>query len=469
MATRSPKEKEKGTEKTEAEQFKDRVRAAAEHGLLTTGTTKLGQREIVIGIPYRDDGWGEAIRKDVNVVAAGTACRVIVIPPGVTLNIMRVDALFFPGGPVDQPGTISVPGSRPRPARSPAQAEEALARHQRELVIIGQAEQKNIPILGVCGGSRRLATAKGATQIHLTPELAKVHTGDMGKVADEAKHSVAVAPGTILHRIIATGHYRVLPPAELRDKILEVMVNSVHWASSHFPGDTRVVVTAQDQHKIVEGFEDPRYHFQVGVQWHPEYAQLGTGDFAAKGMAEPHQRIMAALGQAALESHAANVIKRALLDYVKLRRAKSTIVVTPPSALVTTAKTTAAPVKTSVSPVTTIASPVTTIASPVRTIASPVRTIASPVRTIPSPVKTIPSPVKTASAPVTLIVTPARLRGRIVKWKPAEGYGFIDTASASYFFHVTSVISGTPSVNASATFRATQGQKGPVAKDVRIE
>src|ERR1700741_2245222 len=52
MATRSPKEIEKGTEKTEAEQFKDRVRAAVEHGLLTTGTTKLGQREIVVGIPY---------------------------------------------------------------------------------------------------------------------------------------------------------------------------------------------------------------------------------------------------------------------------------------------------------------------------------------------------------------------------------------------------------------------------------
>lgn len=455
MDTLRLKEKEKGTEKTEAEQFKDRVRAAVEHGLLTTGKTKLGQREIVIGIPYRDDGWGEAIQKDVNVVAAGTACRVLVIPPGVTLNIMRVDALFFPGGPVDQPGTIPVKGSRPREARSKAQAEEALARHQRELVIIGQAEQKNIPILGICGGSRRLATAKGAKQIHLTPELAKVHTGDMTEVANQAKHSVAVTPGTILHRIIATGNYRLIPPAELRDTILKVMVNSVHWASSHFPGDTKVVVTAQDQHKIVEGFEDPRYHFHVGVQWHPEHAQLGKGDFAAKGMAEPHQRIMAALGQAALESHAANVIKRALLDYVKLRRAKSTIVVTPPSALITTAKMTAAPVK--------------MIGPPVKTSASPVTTIASPVKPIPSPVKPISSPVKTTSAPVKPIVAPARLRGTIVKWKSAERYGFIDTATASYFFHATSVISGTPGVNASATFRATPGQKGPVAKDVRIE
>jgi hypothetical protein len=125
---------------------------------------RIGQHEIVIGIPYRDEAFGEAILKDIDVVAEGTQCRGVVIRPGQTLGDVHVDALFFPGGRSTSRTDTNVKGNSSRWPRSEQKicwrliaATSADHDHQ-------QAEQRNIPILGVCGGSRRLATAKGATQ-----------------------------------------------------------------------------------------------------------------------------------------------------------------------------------------------------------------------------------------------------------------------------------------------------------------
>jgi gamma-glutamyl-gamma-aminobutyrate hydrolase PuuD/cold shock CspA family protein len=278
----------------------------------------------VIGIPYRDEAFGEAILKDIDVVAEGTQCRVVVIRPGQTLGDVHVDALFFPGGRFDQPDTdTNVKGNSsrwPRPEQKDL-LEELFARHDREITIIKQAEQRNIPILGVCGGSRRLATAKGATQKLLTGEQARVHTSNMETVAVREAHPITISAGTMLHRIVATGHYRRIPAREIRQQVekdIELAVNSVHWASSHFPETSQVEISATHE-GVVEGFEDPRFHYHVGVQWHPEHAQLGQGDFKGKA-AEPHQRVMASLGQAAVEGRATRIIQSGIRGFLARRR-----------------------------------------------------------------------------------------------------------------------------------------------------
>jgi hypothetical protein len=142
-----------------------------------------------------------------------------------------------------------------------------------------------------------------------------------------------------LHRIVATGHYRLISRSEVRKEIeraqqeaLTIDVNSVHWASSHFPPGSPVHISARSPtDAIVEGFEDPRYHFHVGVQWHPEYAQYGEGDF--EGRAKPHQRVMASLGQAALEGRAANIIGRAIRTYNERNRLGSMSAAAAPTTL----------------------------------------------------------------------------------------------------------------------------------------
>jgi putative glutamine amidotransferase len=64
-----------------------------------------------------------------------------------------------------------------------------------------------------------------------------------------------VVPGTLLHRIVGA---------------TEMRVNSAHHQAVRAPGPHAVVnATAPDS--VIEGLEDARYRFCLGVQWHPEF------------------------------------------------------------------------------------------------------------------------------------------------------------------------------------------------------
>ena len=79
-------------------------------------------------------------------------------------------------------------------------------------------------------------------------------------------------PGTLLHRVVGAD---------------ELEVNSAHHQAVRdlAPG---LVVDALAPDGVIEGIEDPRRRFCLGVQWHPEYA-IGESD----------GRIFAALAAAA--------------------------------------------------------------------------------------------------------------------------------------------------------------------------
>jgi len=77
----------------------------------------------------------------------------------------------------------------------------------------------------------------------------------------EPGHDVRIASGTLLHRI--TG--------------MDAMpVNSAHHQAVKDPGPG-LVVDAVAADGVIEGIEDPRRRFCLGVQWHPEYF-LSDGD-----------------------------------------------------------------------------------------------------------------------------------------------------------------------------------------------
>ena len=298
----------------------------------------VGTHTITIGIPYRDDGMGKAVVADMETVAKGTNCRVVVVPPNTPLRTLQLDALFLPGGPYDQPNTQHAKGGSrdrlPRPDQPVSLGLERISRHERELELIREATAANIPVLGICGGSRRLATAHGATQVHLEPRQTKTHTRNMNDVRTQYAHDVEIPTGTLLNRMVATGNYRRWKNTDLPQHPLKIPVNSVHWASSHFPSNTHMKMSAHglgpdgQQDGVLEGFEHPTQHFQVGVQWHPEYAQYGEGDFAPYNAqsgarvhpALPHQRIMNGLGDAAEDGYAARVIQSGIRRYLEQRR-----------------------------------------------------------------------------------------------------------------------------------------------------
>ena len=77
----------------------------------------------------------------------------------------------------------------------------------------------------------------------------------------EPGHGVTVMPGTLLHRIVGAA---------------QMQVNSSHHQAVRDPGQFAVVNAIADD-SVIEGIEDPRYRFCLGVQWHPEFG-IDPGD-----------------------------------------------------------------------------------------------------------------------------------------------------------------------------------------------
>lgn len=291
-----------------------------------------------LGIPYRDDGGGKAIAADVGLVQDGTLCDVVVLVPATfkgrsgvewveklhgaglkavvaapdcSLTALDIHGLYVSGGPHDHPNTVGV--GRPRDPRN--RADEAEERHVFEVAMINCAKRENIPLLGICGGSWRVAGTLGASIERLSPGQAKVHAGPMTQ-PQEKQHEVTINPASMLDQILRTDNYRNVWPTRhaVAGQPLTLPVNSVHWAHSVFPYHSDTIGSAQDGN-VTEAFETPGQHFQVGIQWHPEYAQNGlnsNGTAESSMVGEQHRRIMAALGDAATDGRAARVLQRAL-------------------------------------------------------------------------------------------------------------------------------------------------------------
>ena len=112
------------------------------------------------------------------------------------------------------------------------------------------------PVLGICGGQQLLNVALGGTLIqHIPDEIPGALPHRQPNPRDEPGHAVRVIPGTVLHRI--TGAERLA-------------VNSAHHQAVKEAGPG-LVIDAVAEDGVVEGIEDPRHRFCVGVQWHPEF------------------------------------------------------------------------------------------------------------------------------------------------------------------------------------------------------
>ena len=131
-----------------------------------------------------------------------------------------------------------------------------------EIEITKGALARNMPVLGICGGQQLLNVVLGGTLIqHIPDEVPNALAHEQPNPRTEAGHVVKIADGTLLRRI--TG-------------LAELPVNSAHHQAvkALAPG---MIVDATAPDGVVEGIEDPRRRFLIGVQWHPEYA-ISEGD-----------------------------------------------------------------------------------------------------------------------------------------------------------------------------------------------
>ena len=162
----------------------------------------------------------------------------------------RIDALVVTGGAFDVDPALYGGGER----HSTVSLKES--RTDAEFALLQQALARNMPVLGICGGQQLMAVALGGTLIqHIPDSVPGCLEHEQKKPHGEPAHAVTIAPGTLLRRIVGRARMEV---------------NSSHHQAVAAAGPHAVVDAVADD-GVIEGIEDPRYRFCLGVQWHPEF------------------------------------------------------------------------------------------------------------------------------------------------------------------------------------------------------
>jgi len=127
-------------------------------------------------------------------------------------------------------------------------------RQDNDLSLARLARERGIPTLGICLGVQVMNVAAGGTLIQDITSQLETEIEHVSDPEDRARHDVLVEAGTRLGNILGTR---------------ELNVNSSHHQAIRDVG-TGLRVTAHAPDGIIEGLEDPKHPFYVGVQWHPE-------------------------------------------------------------------------------------------------------------------------------------------------------------------------------------------------------
>jgi putative glutamine amidotransferase len=196
----------------------------------------------------------------------------VVIPPqpeNAAELVEGLDGILLAGGEDCDPGLY---GQERHPAVTDLMDER---RQSNDLTLAKVARERGIPTLGICLGLQMMNVASGGTLVQDIDSQVETDIRHASIPEDRARHDVLVEKGTRLATIV---------PA------VELHVNSSHHQAIGEVADG-LRVTAHAPDGVVEGLEDPRHPFYVGVQWHPE-------DMAGEGSANT---LFAAFVQAARE------------------------------------------------------------------------------------------------------------------------------------------------------------------------
>ena len=194
------------------------------------------------------------------VVAAGGVP--VALPPvadtAVVINTLdRLDGLIFTGGADYNP---LWGGEQPERALGNVNKERDLA----ELLTVGLAYNRQIPMLGICRGMQTLALALGGK---LTQDIYSTDS-EQGKVPHRIKHSQDAARNEATHTV-ALEAGSILAELYQTDRLF---VNSFHHQAVADCGK-RFKATAQAPDGIVEAMESREFKDIMGVQWHPEWLE----------------------------------------------------------------------------------------------------------------------------------------------------------------------------------------------------
>ncbi|MGH7766738.1 MAG: gamma-glutamyl-gamma-aminobutyrate hydrolase family protein [Candidatus Binatia bacterium] len=184
---------------------------------------------------------------------AGAVPLVLPIMPALASRrrvIQSLDGLIVSGGNFDI--NPSLYGEEPIKAMRNILEE----RTHFELGLIDLALERDMPVLGVCGGAQAINVALGGSLYQdIQIQIAGAGEHERGSIKDTGGHAVTIVKGTKLREIVGR-------------ESLEV--NTTHHQAVKKLGKGLIVnATAAD--RIIEGIESQKHTFVLGVQWHPEF------------------------------------------------------------------------------------------------------------------------------------------------------------------------------------------------------
>ena len=161
-----------------------------------------------------------------------------------------IDGLLITGGEHDvDPALYGVQERHPTVLVKPQ-------RTNFEMAITRAALEKNMPVLGICGGQQLINVALGGTLIqHIPDEHLESLDHNQGDIRHEPCHPVKILKNTMLDQIIGKE---------------DLAVNSIHHQAVKDLGQG-VAANAIASDGIIEGIEATKYKFCLGIQWHPEF------------------------------------------------------------------------------------------------------------------------------------------------------------------------------------------------------
>ena len=133
-------------------------------------------------------------------------------------------------------------------------------RDEMELLLVREAYNRQLPILGICRGIQVLVAALGGTLYQdLNTQYSEAplvkHDQDLDRAF--ASHTVRLEDGSTLSRLFPEAKKKGLP------------VNSFHHQAVQTPGPL-LHITAKATDGVIEAVESNEFKSIIGVQWHPE-------------------------------------------------------------------------------------------------------------------------------------------------------------------------------------------------------
>ncbi|MDI1241133.1 MAG: gamma-glutamyl-gamma-aminobutyrate hydrolase family protein [bacterium] len=186
--------------------------------------------------------------------AGGTPVHIALIPKeGFISNIVSMlDGVLLPGSASDlDPGYWN---EDPHPKVGRVIPEK----DQTDLMVLAEAETREIPVFGICFGMQSLNVSRGGSLIQdIESDIKEPIQHQQGIPRDRNSHAIRISSGSIIEKALGVGS-------------LTTKVNSHHHQAIRNLGK-HLRATAWANDGVIEAVEDIREgRFSFGVQWHPE-------------------------------------------------------------------------------------------------------------------------------------------------------------------------------------------------------